>query len=89
MKLYVNGAYQGIQNGTKEAPFKTISQAAAKAVPGDEVIVAPGVYREHVNPLRGGNTATQRITYRSEEPLKAIISGAEVIDNWTDCGNDI
>ena len=41
-------------NGTKENPFKHIQQAADIAQPGDEVIVAPGVYREYVNPKNGG-----------------------------------
>ena len=34
--------------GTKESPFKTISAAASKAQPGDEVLVRPGIYREAV-----------------------------------------
>ena len=89
MKIYVNCAHCGPQNGSKEAPFATISQAAAAAMPGDEIIVAPGIYREDVNPLRGGNSSWQKITYRSEEPLKAVISGAEVLDQWIDCGGGI
>ena len=32
----------------REAPLKTISAAAARAVAGDEVLVRPGVYRESV-----------------------------------------
>lgn len=31
--------------GTKEKPFQTISEAAAAARAGDEVLVAPGIYR--------------------------------------------
>lgn len=49
LTYYVNiNAGEG-GNGTKESPFKKIQQAADIALPGDEVIVAPGVYREYVN----------------------------------------
>lgn len=65
--------------GTKEKPFQTISEAAAAARAGDEVLVAPGIYREYVNPKNGGTDENNRIVYRSEEPLAAVITGAEPI----------
>lgn len=68
-------------DGTKEYPFKTISEAAKLAGPGDEVIVAPGIYREYVDPAQGG-FPDARITYRSEEKLAAVITGAERADRW-------
>ena len=37
---------------------------------GDEVLVAPGVYREYVNPVNGGTGEDARIIYRSEVPLR-------------------
>ena len=37
-------------NGSKKSPFKTINQATQLAMPGDTVLVADGVYREHVSP---------------------------------------
>ena len=49
MIIYVDASVIQTGNGTKENPFKTIQEAAAKALPGDEVIVAPGLYREAVN----------------------------------------
>ena len=81
MTIYVdvNAPLNG--NGQKETPFKTISEAARIAMPGDEVLVAPGVYRENVEPMHGG-TEDARITYRSTEPLAAEITGAEEIKNW-------
>ena len=51
MIIYVDASVIQTGNGTKENPFKTIQEAAAKALPGDEVIVAPGLYREAVNPI--------------------------------------
>ena len=81
MTIYVNQAALTEGDGSKERPFKHINDAAKIAKPGDEVIVAKGVYREYVNPLRGG-TKDERIVYRSEEPLGAVITGAEVVKGW-------
>jgi len=81
MKYYVNiNAARG-GNGSKESPFKAINDAAKIAMPGDEVIVAPGIYREYVNPKNAGREDA-RITYRSEVPLAAVITGAEVVTDW-------
>ncbi len=68
-------------DGSKERPFSTINEAAQIACPGDEVLVAPGLYREYVNPKYAGREDA-RITYRSIEPLGAVISGSEVVNNW-------
>ena len=82
MIIYVSATTKRSGDGSKEAPFKTISQAAELAVAGDEVLVAPGVYREWVNPKNGGESDGERITYRSEITGKAVITGAEPVKNW-------
>jgi hypothetical protein len=82
MKIYVSAKGKRDGNGSIEAPFQTIGQAVCVAVAGDEVIVAPGVYREWVNPIHGGISDNCRITYRSEKPLGAVITGAEPVKNW-------
>lgn len=69
-------------DGTKANPFKNINDAAKIALPGDEVLVKPGIYREFVSPIHAG-TKEKPIVYRSEEPLKAVITGAEPATNWT------
>ena len=46
MKIYVNINACKDGNGTKESPFRYINDAAQVAKPGDEVVVAPGIYRE-------------------------------------------
>ncbi len=81
MILYVdaNAPFDG--NGTKERPFRRINQAAQEAGPGDEVLVAPGIYREYVNPRNAG-TPDARIVYRSQKPLGAVITGAEAAEGW-------
>ncbi|MCR5033261.1 MAG: right-handed parallel beta-helix repeat-containing protein [Lachnospiraceae bacterium] len=88
MIIYVdaNAVHDG--NGTKELPFRRINQAATIAMPGDEVLVAPGTYREYVNPVHAG-TEKARITYKSTEPLGAVITGAEVVKGWTNYQGDV
>lgn len=81
MKYYVNGNAREEGNGSKECPFRTIQEAALCAEPGDEVIVAPGIYREAVNPVNGGKEDA-RIIYRSEVEKAAVITGAEPVKDW-------
>ncbi len=81
MKYYVSANAGCAGDGTKERPFVTIQEAARIAQAGDEVIVAPGVYREAVNPLHSGNEKA-RIMYRSEEKGNAVITGAEPVKEW-------
>ncbi len=75
----VNAAFDG--NGTKSRPYKRINEAAKTAMPGDEIIVAPGIYRENVDPVHAG-CEDARIVYRSEKPLGAVITGAEAVKDW-------
>ncbi len=88
MKYYVSANTQMTGNGTKEKPFATIQEAAQAAVAGDEVIVAPGIYREAVNPLHAGREDA-RIIYKSEEKGKAVITGAESVTQWDSLGDGV
>lgn len=88
MKIYVSAAAERAGDGSKKNPFKTISQAAAVARPGDKVIVAPGIYREYVNPRHAG-TEKERIVYRSEKKNQAVITGAEPVKNWEVHSGDV
>ena len=81
MIIYVNAQAFRDGDGSRERPYKRISDAAVIAMPGDEVVVAPGVYRENVAPAHAG-TEEARITYRSEVPLGAEITGAEEVKDW-------
>ena len=69
-------------DGTQARPFRRIQEAAEVALPGDEVLVAPGVYREHVSPVHGG-TEDAPITYKSTQLHGAVITGAEELKGWT------
>ena len=88
MQIYVDGSAVRSGNGSKEYPFQTISEAAKIAVPGDEVMVGPGLYREYVDPVNAG-TPEARIVYRSIEKGAAIISGAEQVKNWKPYGENV
>ena len=82
MIYYVNIHSSRDGDGSRAMPFKHIDDAARVAVAGDEIVVAPGVYREKVTPRHAG-TEEARIVYRSEQPLGAVITGAEALGGWT------
>ena len=81
MIYHVNASAPRDGDGSPEKPFRRIDDAARVAVAGDEIVVAPGVYREYVNPRNAG-TEERRIVYRSETPLGAVITGAELLTGW-------
>ena len=71
--------------GDAEHPFATISKAAQMASPGDTVIVHEGVYREQVDPKRGGLSEHERITYcGAEGEARPVIKGSECVQGWTE-----
>jgi len=75
---------KGNDNGTGSdiAPFKTIGRAVQVAYPGDVITVHAGIYREWVNPLRGGDSDDNRIVYRAAPGEKVEIKGSEQINTW-------
>jgi len=77
---YVNGATGSDENaGTQERPFKTINKAAQVLQPGERVIIAEGVYRERVDPARGGSGPDKLISYEAAPGANVVISGAIVL----------
>ncbi len=70
--------------GTASQPFQTISRAAHSAMPGDTVLVRPGVYRERVSPPRGGQPG-KPITYRATSFGHVVIKGSDLWNpEWTE-----
>ena len=69
--------------GTPAKPLRTIQRAADLAQPGDVITVHEGVYRERINPPRGGESDTKRIVYQAAPGEKVEIKGSEVVKNWT------
>ncbi len=75
--------------GTAAAPVRTIQYAASLAQPGDVITVNAGVYRERVNPPRGGESDARRIVYQAAAGETVEIKGSEVITNWVRVQDDV
>ena len=70
--------------GTEAAPFLTIQAAAEVVEPGEKVLIKSGVYRELVQPRRGGTGVDEMISYEAAPGAEAIIRGSDVLDAaWT------
>ena len=74
--------------GTKTAPLKTIQRGAELAQPGDVVTVHEGIYRERINPPRGGESDQKRIVYQAAGGAKVEIKGSEQVKNWEKVQDD-
>src|SRR5688572_8869036 len=68
--------------GTRTKRFRTIQHAADLAQPGDMITVHGGVYRERINPPRGGVSNEKRIVYQAAAGEKVEIKGSEVVRDW-------
>jgi hypothetical protein len=75
--------------GTQAAPLRTIQRAANLAQPGDVITVHEGVYRERIDPPRGGESDTKRIVYQAAPGEKVEIKGSEVVTNWVKVQEDV
>ncbi len=76
-------------SGSLNQPLKTIQAAANIAQPGDVITVHEGIYREWVNPIRGGESDSKRIVYRAAKGEKVEIKGSELIENWESEGKGV
>ena len=88
MIYYVNCNAKPHGDGSKEKPFTRIQNAADIALPGDEILVMPGIYHEEVSPVNAG-TESKPIVYRSVETRKAVITGANAISGWEPYEGDV
>ena len=75
-------------SGSQAVPYRTIQHAADLAQPGDIVTVHEGVYRERVNPPRGGESDAKRITYQAAPGENVTITGSEAVKGWMKAEND-
>jgi hypothetical protein len=67
-------------SGSKERPFRTIGKAAQVLQPGERVEIAEGIYREWVNPARGGSGPDKMISYEAAPGAKVVVKGSAVLD---------
>jgi alpha-N-arabinofuranosidase len=78
-----------VDTGTLKSPFLTIQAAANIAQPGDIITVHEGIYRERINPPRGGTSDDKRIIYRAAKDEKVVIKGSEIIKGWEKIKEDV
>lgn len=69
-------------SGTLDSPVRTIQAASDLAQPGDAITVHQGIYRERINPPRGGTSGENRIVYQAAEGELVELKGSEVLTNW-------
>ena len=69
-------------DGSADAPFRTIGRAAAAAEPGTRVRIHAGIYRECVRPRRGGTDAQHMISYEAFGDGEVVISAAEPVTSF-------
>jgi len=87
-EYHVSPAGNDTHDGTAARPLRTISAAAARAIPGDTITVHAGTYRERIAPPRGGRSDTQRITYRAAPGQTVVIKGSEPVKGWQKVQHD-
>jgi hypothetical protein len=75
--------------GTRAKPLRTVQRASNLAQPGDTVTVHEGIYRESINPPRGGASDKERIVYQAARGETVEIRGSERITNWVKVQNDV
>ena len=65
--------------GTRELPFLTINKAARVLQPGERVVISTGVYRERVDPARGGTAPDKMIGYEAAPGANVIVKGSRLV----------
>jgi hypothetical protein len=65
--------------GTEDLPFLTINKAAQVLQPGERVVIMPGVYRERIDPARGGTGPGKMISYEAAPGADVVVKGSRVV----------
>ena len=63
--------------GYPAVPLASLAKACALARPGESIVLGGGIYRETLRPR------CDRLTVRADKGAQVIISGADLIENWT------
>jgi len=61
--------------------FRTISEAALAARPGDTVLIHSGVYRESVT-IAASGTVAHPITFEAAPAAVVVVTGADLLTGW-------
>lgn len=89
VELHVSIGGDDRNPGTRGSPLRTIQRAADMAQPGDTITVHAGLYRERVNPPRGGDSDARRIVYRAAPGERVEIRGSEIVKGWERVQGDV
>ncbi|PYV27642.1 MAG: transcriptional initiation protein Tat [Acidobacteria bacterium] len=65
--------------GTQGLPFSTINKAAQVLNPGERVVIMTGVYRERVDPARGGTGPGKMISYEAAPGAAVVVKGSRLV----------
>ncbi len=88
-EYHVSKSGKDKNKGTIKSPFLTIQTAANIALPGDIITVHEGVYRERINPPRGGASHSKPIVYQAAKGEEVVIKGSEIIKGWEKIKEDV
>ena len=67
--------------GTKDKPFKTIQAGIDKLMPGDTLIILPGVYRESLSVMKSG-TKEKPIRIEAQQKGTVSVRGSCIVREW-------
>lgn len=87
-EIHVSTAGNDLHEGTAARPLRSIAAAAQAAHSGDTITVHAGVYRERVNPPRGGDSDQNRIVYQAAPDERVVITGSEIVTGWQKVEHD-
>jgi len=87
--FHVSPSGDDTHTGSPEQPLRTIHAAAGRAQPGDTISVHAGVYREQIDPPRGGLSDDRRITYQAAPGEQVVITGSEPVRDWEPIAKDL
>ena len=61
--------------GSRDRPWRTLEHASAQAMPGDTIVLGPGVYAGQLRPVRSGEVDAP-ITFRAQARRGAVLTGS-------------
>ena len=74
-EFFVSPAGDDKNNGSRQAPFRSIRQAASQVHPGDTVTLLPGIYYDTIYPIHSG-TKSSPITFRAAKTGTVVLDGS-------------
>lgn len=74
--------------GTRQFPFLTINKAAQVLEPGERVVIMAGVYRERVDPARGGFSPDKMISYEAAPGAEVVVKGSRLVKGGWEASTD-